>query len=177
MSKIFVTGNMQFGRPSIITKMKRPFASLEEMHTVLIEKWNTVVGLNDTVYHCGNFAWDPDTAESILNKLNGKIYLIPGENDNAILDLTTNNSMPKHAAIINKIVEVDSIECVLTYWPLTAWPKQSSKYYNVHGFPNRKHLSNHKSKSLNVACDFWGYKPVEIETVKELVNLGQEITD
>lgn len=177
MNKIFVTGNMQFGRPSIITKMKRPFDSLEEMHTILIEKWNTTVDAKDTVYHCGNFAWDPDTAESILNKLNGQIYLIPGETDNAILDLSTNKSMPKHAAIIESIVKIDSLECVLTYWPMAAWHKQGSKFYNIHGFPSKKHLSNHKSKSINVACDFWGYKPVELETVKELVNLGKEIAD
>jgi calcineurin-like phosphoesterase family protein len=47
----------------------------------------------------------------------------------------------------------------------------------VHAYPSKKHLSNHKSKSLNVACDFWGYKPIELETVKELVNLNEEFTD
>lgn len=177
MSKIFVTGNLQFGRPSIIKKMKRPFESLDEMHEELIKKWNTVVALNDIVYHCGNFAWDPDTAETMLNKLNGNIYLIPGEDDNAILDLVKNKSVPKHVAVIDTINEVSELESVLSYWPMAVWPKQNKGYYNVHAFPNRKHLSNHKSKSLNVACDFWGYKPIELETVKELVNLNEEITD
>ena len=175
MSKIFVTGNMQFGRSSIISKMKRPFSSLEEMHNELISKWNSIVGPNDTVYHCGNFAWDPETAEIVLKKLNGRIYLVPGENDHAILDLTANRSMPKNSVVINRIVELDEAKSILSYWPLAAWPKQGKNYYNVHGYPSKKHLSNHKTKSLNVACDFWGYKPIELETVKELVNLGHEL--
>jgi calcineurin-like phosphoesterase family protein len=175
MSKIFVTGNMQFGRASIISKLKRPFSSLEEMHSELVSRWNSVVGPNDVVYHCGNFAWDPETAETFLRMLNGRIYLVPGENDHAILDLTANRSMPKNSVVINRIVELDEAEAVLTYWPLAAWPKQGKNYYNIHGFMNKKHLSDWKTKSCNVACDLWGFKPMEIQVVKEIVELGNQV--
>jgi calcineurin-like phosphoesterase family protein len=82
--KIFITGNMQLGRPSAIGKWKRPFDNVDQMTETLVENWNNVVGDDDIVYHLGNFAWDPKTAYDSLLKLKGKqIFMLLGENDEA----------------------------------------------------------------------------------------------
>ena len=72
--EFFVTSDTFFGRPSIIKTAKRPFSSVEEMNTTLLENWNKVVKPDDVVYHLGNFAWNPVIAEDILKVLNGKIF-------------------------------------------------------------------------------------------------------
>ena len=43
----------------------------------MISQWNSTIKSNDIVYHLGDFG-----DASIISKLNGKIYLIPGNYDN-----------------------------------------------------------------------------------------------
>ena len=74
--KYFVTSNLQLGRPGAIKLYKRPYSSVEEMNKDLISKWNELVEPNDIVYHLGNFAWDPKTAQDAITNLNGKIFFM-----------------------------------------------------------------------------------------------------
>ena len=88
MSKVFITSDTFFGREQIIKKAKRPFETVEEMNKKLVDNWNNVVSENDTVYHLGNFAWNPIIADNILKQLNGNIIFILGEYDDALLDIS-----------------------------------------------------------------------------------------
>ena len=76
MSKIFVTSNLQLGRPSTIKKYNRDFEDVDSMTDGLINSWNKVVTKDDTVYHLGNFAHDPKTAQDAMLRLNGKILFV-----------------------------------------------------------------------------------------------------
>ena len=38
----------------------RPFASVSEMHEVMVANWNQVVQAQDTVYHLGDIALHPE---------------------------------------------------------------------------------------------------------------------
>jgi len=58
----------------------RQYASVEEMNEALIEKWNTVVKPSDEVYYLGDFALDT-RAIKVRERLNGTVYLIPGNHD------------------------------------------------------------------------------------------------
>lgn len=52
------------------------------MNDVMIANWNSVIGKDDTVFHLGDFCLG-GAAEwtKILDRLNGKIYLIMGNHD------------------------------------------------------------------------------------------------
>jgi len=82
--KIFVTSNLQLGRPGAIKKYSRSYTDVDQMTNDLILKWNTVVKPEDTVYHLGNFAHDPKTAQDSLNRLNGTIRFLEGDLDAAL---------------------------------------------------------------------------------------------
>lgn len=79
-SKVFFTSDTHFGHANILKYCKRPFSSVEEMDSVMIERWNAKVGKDDTVFHLGDVSmgggWD-----KWLNQLNGKIYLVVGNHD------------------------------------------------------------------------------------------------
>lgn len=70
---IFYTSDTHFGSERALNLSKRPFNTVEEMDWKLIENWNKVVHINDTVYHLGDFG-------SLWPKkyLNGNIILILG---------------------------------------------------------------------------------------------------
>ena len=168
--KIFVTSNQQFGRPGAIKSYKRPFETVLEMNQFLFDSWNLTVSPEDTVYVLGNFAWDPETAETFLRNLNGTIINIAGEFDHALEELEE-TAVGLDIDYFDGILEFFPEEnVVLSYWPLLEWPRKSKGSYSIIGFPNKKYRSNHKTKTINCCCDFWEYKPVELSRIIELFN-------
>jgi len=167
--KIFVTSNQQFGRPGAIKAYKRPFADVEEMDEYLAKQWNSVVNKGDTVFVLGNFAWDPESGERLVKLLNGNIYVIPGEWDRAAKDISdlAGSSLTYHAIGIKEIL---GLKAVLSYWPLEDWPKKKKGFVSFIGHVNKKYKSDHKKHIVNVRCDNWDYKPIEIQQIVKLYN-------
>jgi len=63
-------------------KRIRPFNSLDEMHSIMIERWNKVVKPQDKVYHLGDVTFKYDRAFNVLmGALNGQKRLILGNHD------------------------------------------------------------------------------------------------
>ena len=80
--RVFFTSDTHFYHANIINFCGRPFKDVEVMNETLIANWNSVVGPDDIVFHLGDFCLG-GSAEwtNILNRLNGKIYLIVGNHD------------------------------------------------------------------------------------------------
>ena len=78
----FFTSDTHFNHANIIKFCNRPFKDVEQMNETMIENWNRVIGPNDTVFHLGDFCL-AGAAEwtKVLDRLNGRIYLIMGNHD------------------------------------------------------------------------------------------------
>ena len=78
----FFTSDTHFNHANIIKFCNRPFKDVEQMNESMIANWNRVVGMDDTVFHLGDFCLG-GAAEwtKVLDRLNGKIYLILGNHD------------------------------------------------------------------------------------------------
>lgn len=82
MTQTFFTSDTHFNHANIIEYCKRPWLDVEDMNTALIERWNSTVGPEDTVYHLGDFALgQQEKALPIFELLNGKKHLIAGNHD------------------------------------------------------------------------------------------------
>ena len=81
----FVISDNHFAHSNIILYCNRPFSSVEEMDSVMIDKWNSVVSPTDRVFHLGDFCfWKNMTSDSVRNlisTLNGEKHLILGNHD------------------------------------------------------------------------------------------------
>ena len=167
--KIFVTSNQQFGRPNAIKINKRPFSSTEEMNNDLIESWNSVVSKKDKVYVLGNFAWDPETAENTVTKLNGDIVVVAGEYDTALKELDSmRDILPNVKYTENAIEYFLDAGVTMSYWPLLDWPGKKKGILSVIGHANKKYKTDHKKGIINCSCDFWNFKPVELSKIIDL---------
>jgi len=165
--KIFATGNQQFGRKGAINKFKRPFSNVQEMNHHMIDTWNSVVTEDDHVYVLGNLAWDPITADETVGQLNGTIHLIKGEFDRATEDIQELHEYKLN--ICDSDIKVDDKnELVLSHWPLCDWYNKKKGYHSVISFIGSKYKSNHKENLINVNCDNWSFKPVELQKLKDL---------
>ena len=78
----FFTSDTHFNHANIIKFCNRPFKDVEQMNEVMIANWNSVIGKDDTVFHLGDFCLGGEAEwTKILDRLNGKIYLIMGNHD------------------------------------------------------------------------------------------------
>ena len=85
MARFFIS-DTHFGHSSIRLYCQRPFNDNHYMNKIIIERWNSVVGPNDIVYHLGDFAKPRDKNPTrYIDKLNGKIILIHGNHDKKLL--------------------------------------------------------------------------------------------
>lgn len=81
-NRIYFTSDTHFGHKKILGFCHRPFNSIEEHDSALINNWNSVVNPNDTVFHLGDFGFGGiGFLRNIIGQLNGNIILIIGNHD------------------------------------------------------------------------------------------------
>lgn len=83
MSNIFVTSDTHFGHNRDFVWKARGFESVEEMNQAIVQRWNSVVAFEDTVYHLGDVMLGGDNTAGLelLKQLNGTIHIIAGNHD------------------------------------------------------------------------------------------------
>ncbi len=77
---IYFIADTHFSEENIMRYESRPFKSINEMNEELIRRWNNLVNADDEVYVLGDFGAD-EQETSILNRLNGRKFLIKGNHD------------------------------------------------------------------------------------------------
>lgn len=143
MINTWFISDTHFGHKNIIEYEKeyRPFSTLDEMHEVMIERWNDVVKPKDTVYHLGDFAFGRRNIK-IASRLNGRKRLIMGNHDTyPAID---------YLAYFDKLYGCVFWErCVLSHMPLHPNGLGARWILNVHG-----HLHSRRVQSLEIETDF-----------------------
>lgn len=84
----YYISDLHFYHESLLTKMDcRGFPSCEVMHEYMIRRWNEKVRSQDEVVILGDVSMARGKATSdILERLNGRLYLIVGNHDNYLQD-------------------------------------------------------------------------------------------
>ena len=153
---IYFTADTHFGHERTRLLHKRPFDSAEEMNTVLIQNWNSVVEHDDIIYHLGDFGV---ADHHILEQLNGEVYFLPSQDydDQDVLDL-----LSQRATIIqpNTVITGEGYALQLIHEPLTATP---SDHFYLFGHIHRLQMA--KRNGLCVSSDIHFFKPISLETV------------
>lgn len=80
-SKVWFTSDTHFGHKNVIEYSSRPFETTDEMFEVIKERWNAVVGEDDTVFHLGDVAWGKASDWQRISELNGHKILVLGNHD------------------------------------------------------------------------------------------------
>jgi calcineurin-like phosphoesterase family protein len=167
---IYFTSDLFLSRPQ--SAKTRGFASIQEMDDHIITNWNELVKPEDLVYHLGNFAWDPIGAEDGIQKLNGTIAFISGDWDLAIRDILGN--IPQHEILKEEIVLLDALDLVISHWPLLDWPGMNDKTIHIHGGSKHKSVINKESIRINCNTELWSYKPINLDTIMNLIDMFSE---
>lgn len=172
MSEVWLISDTHFGHNKDFIYKARGFNSVEEMDESIIQRWNSVVGPNDIVYHLGDFfLGDLTEGLNFIIRLNGKIKLTIGNHD-------TDNRLKALGWISN----IDDIQFgyrikegkktfLLSHYPQFTGNYDNSKTFSIHGhthFLTRFWELNDDFHNLmyNVSCEAINCQPLNWIDIK-----------
>jgi len=154
---VFFTADTHFGDHRTINIQKRPFATVAEMDAVLIERWNTVVGPDDVVWHLGDVARRAADVPDLLARLHGTKHLLRGNNDP---DDTV--AAPGWASVGDYIeMALDGHRLVLCHYPFRSWNGQHKRAINLHGLSHGR--LKPMPRQFDVGVDARDFAPVRLD--------------
>lgn len=164
---LFFIADTHFGHRSIIGLCHRPFESVDEMDTFMIESWTGKVGKNDTVYIIGDMFYRHKDPENVLKQLKGKKRLIVGNHDSGWMNKT---DLSRYFQSVDFFAEVSDgkRKLVLCHYPLMTW-KHEQRSYMIHGHIHNNRdeeywpLIKNNPRLLNAGVDVNGFWPVTFE--------------
>ena len=169
-SEVFIISDTHFGHEGMCRFTRpdgskvRPFDNADAMDEFMVEQWNSKVGVNDKVYHLGDFCI-PRKSLKVAERLNGKKILIKGNHDIfKISDYSDIFSDIRAFHVLNG--------CLLTHAPIH--PMSLERFgCNIHG---HTHINEVRRQSeiggmeidpnyLNMCVELTGYAPLHLDEV------------
>lgn len=176
-SRVYFTSDTHFNHTNIISYCQRPFKNVDEMNERIIANWNEVVSEDDIIFHLGDFCLG-GAAEwtRLLDRLNGKIYLIMGNHDRknirqGFMDRFEHVAMQMH-------IEVGKQRIYLNHYPFLCFEGGYKDVWQLFG-----HVHTRKSNTgidagrlqylyptqYDVGVDNNNFAPVSFEQVKKII--------
>lgn len=131
MSKNFYIADWHYDHANCIRFDNRPYNNISEMNADLINKWNSVVSNEDTVYVLGDMFWcKVEPAIQVLDQLKGNKILIKGNHDRC-----HDNKFKSKFIKITDYLEVDDNgrKVVLCHYPIPCFKNHFYGWYHLYG--------------------------------------------
>lgn len=173
MSKIYFTSDHHFGHKNIIKFSERPFEDVNEMDEILIQRWNEKVNPEDEVYHLGDVGLSSSgKLRKILERLNGKIYLINGNHEKSAQDCHSRFEWIKD--YYELVVKDDEFErgeqlIVLFHYAMREWNASHWGTYHLYGHSHGSLPDDPASLSFDIGVDCHDFYPLSYEEVKAIM--------
>lgn len=177
--KVFFTADTHFNHTNILSYCYRPFETIEEHDETIIKNWNNVVPEDGIVFHLGDFGFGSlRYLKSILERLNGSIYLCIGNHD-----------FPKIREPLRKYFEGQKLQynlyinkqhIILNHRPFLCYEGSNTNtvwnlFGHVHSGPKSNGIDIPRLTMLfptqyDVGVDNNNYTPISFYQLKEKIN-------
>ncbi len=178
-NRVWFTADDHLGHENIIEYCNRPFKTVEEMDTKLIDNWNAVVGPGNTVFHLADFTLgNAELAQSYFSRLNGSISILsnPWHHDKRWIEsLTIDHFLSKDNAQVTimppmVVLEIPQrkgypIAITLCHYPLERWDRKHYGSTHLHGHCHGK-LPRSPFR-IDVGVDAQDYYPISLNSILE----------
>lgn len=163
---MYVISDTHFGHYNIIKYCNRPFKTVEEMDSYIIEKWNSIIKKNDKVFFLGDFSnYNKQKNIEICNQLNGYKAIILGNHDHNKTYKYWNDigfkEIYKYPIVLNEFM-------VLSHCPILNVVNDNT--INIHGHIHNKTLGTayqkHINHFINVSVENINYVPVNLDKIQ-----------
>ncbi len=165
--KVWFTSDYHLFHENVIKFDNRPFSSIEEMHRVIRENHNSVVGQEDIVVYLGDLAFtsNPQLALKFLESLNGTFILVRGNHDKLLQEYAFRNS----SLLILDLLEITmgpTDHFICCHYPLLVWNRSHHGSFHVFGHVHG-HLPEQPGRSMDVGIMNNNFFPFSAEEVKQ----------
>ena len=185
--KVFFTSDYHLFHENILKFDGRPFDTVEEMHSEMISRHNSLVSPDDIVFNlgdcCHGFRGSDSELSNIITQFNGKIYYVPGNHEDHL------RIIQKHWTVLPQIQDINIVDynqiVNLCHFPIRVWDRAHWKSWHFFGHlhggckdDNGKRL-NHDKKLLckDVGIMTNDYYPILFDDiVDEFKDYSQDIT-
>lgn len=170
--RTFAISDTHFNHVNILEYCRntRPFSSLEEMNLAIINRWNSIVSQDDTVFFLGDLAMGRKEFHlQFLESLQGKIMFVPGNHDKHLVKLNKEGKLPPNVTMLPPIHNafIEGRLFVMSHFPLEMWEGMAEhpsdgirNAVHIHGHTHRKHGPHGKNR-YDIGIDAYG-QPVEL---------------
>lgn len=171
---IYFTSDLHLGYPKVIKNRNRPFDTVEEMNETLIANYNSLVSKKDTVYLLGDLTQklEPQEANSLLSRLNGKKTLLIGNHDKyKKYDAKIFKEMCDYKYLTDKKVPI-----ALMHYPILAWNRYRNGSMMLHGHIHSTGEYNERNRvegirRYDVSVDANHFYPVSLDEIWEFFEI------
>lgn len=162
--RVFCVADLHLDHTNIIKYCNRPFRSVSEMNSTLIDNWNHTIQKNDIVLFLGDLAFGKGSKSTFywLNQLNGHIIFIKGNHDDSM----------KIQFYDKLIVTYCGIQFFLTHDPKDVpsdWGGWAICGHHHNNKPVEFPLINRNTKRINVGVELIDYKPILLDNLIQQV--------
>lgn len=174
LDKIFFTSDSHFFHENVIKFNNRPFKNGNHMNEEMIRLWNEVVPIDGHVFHLGDFSLgSPNKTLEILNRLNGKIYLLKGNHEKSVMRKQMVRDKFEWIKERYELEVSDDGEkriIVMQHYAMRVWNKSHRGAYHLYGHSHGFMEHTPWGRSMDVGVDCWGYKPISYQEVKQVLS-------
>lgn len=169
----YFISDLHFGHGATLYCFNRPFLSVEDMDTYLVQQWNKRVTEEDTVYICGDISfYDIIKTKTLIRRLKGKKVLVFGNHD---AELQTDPELPALFTEWGMMLErtIDGRHICLAHYPMLDWPGDREGSWLIYGhIHNREYGDTYdyiakQAFALNCGVDINRFMPVTFEELWE----------
>tara|TARA_R100000656_G_scaffold122253_2_gene97747 strand:- start:962 stop:1534 length:573 start_codon:yes stop_codon:yes gene_type:complete len=156
MSTPFVTSDLHFFHKNVVAYCNRPW-TIEEQTEQLIQRWNAKVGVNDIVYHLGDFAFvnrkQIQKVLGVLDQLNGDKRFIMGNHDSRTMWREIEQLHLGSIAWVKDYhsMVIDGHKVIMSHYPFASWDRMHHGSFMLHGHCHGSYQGD--GKILDVGID------------------------
>lgn len=135
MKKTWITSDLHLSHRRILDfcPVSRPFETVEEMNSAIMNNWNSMIHPLDDVYILGDVAFcSGNEAADMLSLMHGKKYLVLGNHDKHLLK---SEKFIKQFEWVKEYhtFKYDKKFIVLFHFPIFSWEKSHYGAYHLFG--------------------------------------------
>lgn len=174
--RIWFTSDTHFGHKFMVER--RGFDTVEEHDDHIIETWNQKVGIQDIIFHLGDFSFShKQKTKGILRKLHGRIHLVRGNHDRMGSNVEAMLSWVGNYRQIKPTVRGATQPIMLFHFPIQVWDKCHYGSWHLHGHSHGNLPQDPTKRRIDVSWDVWG-APVDLEGIANTMSyLGFKAED
>ncbi len=164
----------------------RPFVSVDEMNSIIINNHNQMVGPEDDLYILGDVCMGQRSQmPDLIRRLQGKLHLVAGNHDEGLLKNPDNHSL---FASVDKLLEIEvpgdgkghqRQMIVMCHFALESWHRNHKGSWMLHGHSHGTLNSPDTMLRLDVGVDMTAkrlgytadsYRPLTFEEIRRYMS-------